>query len=514
MKRKILFVVMTAMLLCSVFVGLKLAKSQIANSMAMDPADKVVNPPYGSTSYYWLYPINISTTYAVSMWEAFLYWDPAVIRVSVETPAVWGDFLAGTSPQGYTSITENSIKLGRYSTVKDATDTGDGVLASINFTFVLPAATAVTFLEAVVYDNDMVVYDLLGNSADGAVRSDRPHPVFTWTTIDGLNPLPNHTITDGGDSITHYDVVSFNASESYPSITNYRWEFGDGVVEEGAGKVTTTHIYQDYNKAGWLVNLTVWSGSEYWSTTWCPAGSAPTDTVPMYRDVSVVDIWPSLCPYEYYDEYGLDWWAWWFFDSTDYWIPYNEDPYWDYTLPDSFCTDFGIASGSTVRDFGLYIWILVTATNLGSVPEDVKIDLYAVYSELDLGFKAGPVWIPDIDENVILVDSFTTTIGPDAGTGWGLSTLWTPPKNGFYVFFATVSAADNAIIHDADWSNNYFMMPETLTNTAKWDSTGLSLDKGDVFAGYICDLNGDGIVSAADFTIFSLNFFKKPPSSP
>lgn len=512
MKRKILFIVMTAMLLCSVFVGLKLAKSQVANSMAMDPADKVVDPPHGSTCFYWLYPINISTTHDVSMWEAFLFWDPAVIRVSVETPAVWGDFMAGCSPLGETDITENSIQLGQYSTVKDCTATGDGVLASINFTFVLPAATPVSFLEAVVYDNDMNVYDLLPNSADGAVSSNRPHPVFTWTTIDGLNPLPNHTFTDGGDSITHYDVVSFNASGSYPSITNYRWEFGDGVVDEGAGKVTTTHIYQDYNKDGWLVNLTVWSGSEYWSSTWRCPGPNPTDTVPMYRDVSVVDIWPSLPPYELWDEDGLDWWAWWFFDSTDYWVPGSEDAYWDYTLPDSFCMDFGIDNDTTVRDFGLYIWILVTATNLGSVPEDVTIDLWAVYSELDLGFAPGPVWTPDMDQDVILVDSFTTTIGADAGTGWGLMTLWTPPKNGFYVFFATISAADNAVIHDADWSNNYYLMPSMFTNEAVWGS----LITESTYAAYMADLTGDGKLTAGDFNMFRQCYQTgiKPPNSP
>ena len=524
MKNKILFAVMAATVLLSIFSGLKFA-SAFTEGMALNPTEKIVDPPYGSQGWFFLWELNISTSTQVNAWEAVLYWDPAVLRISLETPVVFGDFMSGASVENYSErIGEGSIRLGQYFT-ESYTVTGSGTLAYLNFTFRIPGATEVKFLEAVVWDDDLNPTDLLPGSADGRIKSNRPHPEFTWSTADGLNPLPNHTIFDGGDEIQHYDVVTFNASASYdvsnlvwdgsawvpdggyPDIVYYRWEFGDGEVAEGAGLVTVTHVYQGYNYEGWLVNLTVWdSENDYWSTTWRYGGPDPANTVPMWRDVAVVDIWISCPPYEYWQEYGLDWWVWWWLDTQDYWIPNLNDPYWDYPLPPSYCSDFGLPENTTVRDFGAYLWIVLTANNYGSVAEKVTVKLYAVYMKQKVDIGAGGAWVPEMDEDVELIDEWTITMNAESGSGWSLLTLWTPPQDGFYVLFATIESAYGSVMEDQDPSNNYFMMPETFTTTAAWDFTSLSLVKEQSFTRYLVDFTGDGVVNPREFAILGNRF--------
>jgi hypothetical protein len=518
MKSKILFTILAATIMLSLFAGLNNTQAQGYGSMALNPVEKVYDPHYGTQGDFFLWELDIDTSVQVSAWEAYLWWNPAVLRISVEKPVVWGTFMSGAPVGGVAQpVGAGAIKLGQYFT-EEHTVTGSGVLAYLNFTFVLPGATTVEFGYALVFDNDLNTYELTG--VDGRIKSNRPYPAFTWSTADGRNPLPPHTIKDGGDSIVHYDEVTFNASASfdvsnlvwdgtawvpdagYPDIVYYRWEFGDGGVVEGSDKVTVTHVYPGYNKDGWLVNLTVWdSEGDYWSTTWRYGGPDPANTVPMWRDVAVVDIWPSLPPYHLWDEEGVDWYAWWWFDTVDYWIPNINDAYWDYHLPDSFCDDFGIPHNTTVREFGAPLWILVTACNYGSVDERVTIKLYAAYMNQKLDFLAGPVWIPKMDQNVYLIDTFTTTLKAGRGSGWSLITLWMPPKDGFYVFFATIEPASGAVVEDQDPTNNYFVMPATFTTTAAWDKTTLTLVKEPIFAKYLADICATGKIGAKDLGV-------------
>jgi hypothetical protein len=226
-------------------------------------------------------------------------------------------------------------------------------------------------LNAKVWDNDLVKTDLTG--IDGRVKSDVPHPQFWWWTSDvagvnkagnmtfhGTGPLPDHEVSDGGRMLPYATTVYFTGNFSYDvsnmvwngtayvlnasdSITKYRWEYGDGEVDEYFGDNLTDltdHVYADYNQAGYLVNLTVWGGggaSDCWSSTWRFTGPSPDDTVPMWRDVGVVDIWPSLIPYQNWDELGDDWYSYWWYDSSDFYMPHTKDPYWNYNMTDLYC---------------------------------------------------------------------------------------------------------------------------------------------------------------------------------
>jgi hypothetical protein len=390
--------------------------------------------------------------------------------------------------------TGESIILGQTFTWSGNSATGEGLLAQINFTFVLPGATEVRILEATVYDTNLDEYSLLGGSVSGKVKTNEPHAEFFWYTTDGLNPLPNHTVSEGGDTLTHYDIVYFNASESYdvsnlvwnatseafeadggyPDIASYDWDFGDNTTGTG---LTTSHIYQDYNQAGYLVNLTVTDGEgSKWSSTWRYAGPNPDDTVPMWRDVLIVDIWPSMD----------------YIDNVHHTIGRSDNAtYW----------------ASEV------LTILPTAVNLGSVPEYCKISMYAMFWEPDLGFAAGPVYTPILDTQLIHLNTWWTTIGANSGTGFSLwsESGWQyswPPRtdNGFYTLMCTVEF-EGATSHDGDQTNNYFIDPIPL-NTI-WSPPG---DETLDFAGYSCDINGDGSVGPADFAIFALNYGAAPPS--
>jgi hypothetical protein len=378
--KKILFAAMAAIILCSAFVGFKTIKSDANNYIVMNPEELTVDPPIGGADLTFLYPINITTNVAnVSAWECKLLWNPSVLRPVLDNESkpiiVWGTFMNGSNNCDLNRAASSGgeyIIIGQNFNNETLGITGSGWLASVNFTFVLPGATFVKVLNAKVWNNDLVKTDLSG--IDGRVKSGRPHPQFWWWTSDvatnlgsvaagkhGTGPLPQHTVYDGGRSLVNATTVHFTANMSYDvsnmiwngtayelqggeNIAKLRWEYGDGTVDVystalGNFKWTTDHIYAAYKKEGYLVNLTAYDGTlvSYWSSTWRLAGPSPDDTVPCWRDVGIVDIWPSLPPYQNWDEIGDDWWSYWYFDSTDYWIPHTSDPYWNYNLTDSYC---------------------------------------------------------------------------------------------------------------------------------------------------------------------------------
>jgi len=526
LKQKILFGVMAAVIFGSLFVGLKLATARLpAENMYMNPEYKVVNPT--PTQLTFLYDVRINTTYSVSGWEAKLLFDPAAIRA---LGVVWGTFMDyGHGVSNVTNIagTGESITLGQ-SYTSSWTSTGEGLLAQINFTFVLPGQTTVKFLIAKVWDDSLVEHNIIGDySTWGKVSSLMPRPSFYWYCNDGLNPLPNHTFADGGDSINHYDVVYFNASASYDvgnvnwslpdnwvpvvgdggiykDIQGYFWDFGDG-TNTTTYTPTTSHVYQDYKFTGYLVNLTVWdSEGSNWSTTWRYGGPHDDNTVPMWRDVGVVDFWPSLMPFEIWDNgSGADWWAWWWYDTVDYTIPRIDSYYWNYEADNIF------GGGTHASDWG--IDILMTFANYGSVPELCKMTLYAIYFGEDLDPDYAAYTIHQKCTSLTMIRQMTFTIDPGTGTGWNwaLEAPFMPTKNGYYLLFATIDL-EGALTDDQNPNNNYMAAPNVLDTIYTF---GVQTPV-QTYAKYKADLDGDGVIGAWDWAIFSANFGGAPATRP
>jgi hypothetical protein len=532
--KKLMFVLLAAIMFASMFVAVKQAKA-LTNGMVMDPVENVVDPPMDGSDITFLWPINISTAYAVSAWEAKLLWDPAVLCM---LEIKWGTFMTGAdiSNSSVVSSGKEWVLLGQ-NFVEQHTVTGDGVLATIKFCFVLPGVTQLWFLESKVWDDALVEYNLLppsGGTLNGRVRSNRPHPAFFWKTDDGINPLPTHTDYCGGRTTTTGTTVHFNGSRSYdvgnvywdgaawqkdggyPDIVRYRWEWGDGTPATDGAARDVDHVFAGYSYLGYWVNLTVWdSEGDWWSSTWRCEGSYPTDNVPMWRDLAIVDIWPSLPPYQNWEEYGDDWGNYWFFDSTDFLLPNTGDDYWNYLVDfPSYLYPPGETVMSAWNNYGSEgLYILVTANNFGSVPEKALIRLYAVYVELDLKMAPPPPKAL-MDTSVELIGSWSRVIAKGAGTGWNCYTVWMPPKNGTYVLFATIEAADSTAVHDGDRSNDYMALTQAVSNIAKWDSVNLVLITNPVFVQYMCDIEGNGKVGPEDFALLSSNYGAKPPKSP
>jgi hypothetical protein len=329
--------------------------------------------------------------------------------------------------------------------------TGPGLLATVNFTFVLPGATFVRFLEAYVTDDNMYSTDLLANSVSGRVTTNMPHPQFWWWTDDtdgarkwdadnaewyfvpgdvsakthGAGPIPSETVNDADRGLSTGTTVYFTGNFSYDTatrmvwdetnktyyatgainISTYVWDYGDGVVDVyTGGNLTdlTDHVYTAYNQAGYLVNLTVYTGASktgnYWSSTWRYQGPTPDDTVPMWRDVGVVDIWPSLIPFEGWNPYmngtwGSDWFAPWWFDIESAWLPNVNDAYWNYTVPPAAAQYWGLYTGTVVPSADKRLYPAYTGYAYGSYVK--QAGYFAAANDTDVGkaltsFSAAP----------------------------------------------------------------------------------------------------------------------------
>jgi hypothetical protein len=551
--KKILFAAMAALILCSVFVGIKMANTTVANGMEMNPA--ILNTDPTPSNWNFLYELNITTAVTqVTAWEAKVLWNPEYLRI---LGVVWGDWMKSNVTVGITNSSVLSsgseyIILGQNYDDQKLDTTGGGTLAYLNLTFNLPGMTFVKIVEATVWNDAMDVWSTkYGNfsKSDGRVQCSNPRPLFSWTTADTRNPLPTHSVYDGGDSLANSDLVLFNAAASYDvggcvwnvgtgtfdlpadyDIKKLRWEYGDGAwdyIDATNFTLLANHTYSAYKYEGWTVNLTVWdSENQFWSSTWTyyPKSS---NTVPMWRDVGIVDIWPSLIPYQNWDTIADDWYAYWWYDSTDFWLPGPNDPYWNYALPDSYCDSYGWPLGTTVKqawaldgilpstygDEGPGLNILVTANNYGSVSEKVAINLYAIGVQTKI--KALPAGTPNQIISVEQIGSWKKTIAKGAGTGWGCTVNWMPSKNMTYVLMATIEAQDNATFHDGNYADNYFYLTSPVSNIAIWNTTSVAYVPHTVTWGeYFADQNGDGKVNYVDLGYITGNNYGLKNLSP
>jgi hypothetical protein len=531
LKKKAVIILVFALMLFNASARLNLVHS-ISNGMCMDPVAKVVDPPMDGSDLTFTWNLNISTSIAVSAWEAIILWDPSVLNAM---DVKFGTFMTpGSVVSNYTyppmpQTVGKLLTLGQLYNTQGYTSTGDGLLATIKFTFILPGVTTLYIIEAKVWDDSLNEYNLMpptGDTLNGQLSSNRPHPIFVWTTDDGINPVPNQTIYYAGRSLSAGTVVHFNGSLSYdvgnvywdgskwvrdggyPDIVKFRWEYGDGKYDVygtvyGNFSKTTNYTYTAYNKADWLVNLTVWdSEGEWWSSTWRYGGPEPSNRLKMWRDVAVVDIWPWLPQYYLWDEYGTNSIGNW--ESSDCWLPNTGDNYWNYHLPP--CC--GQPQGTTASSWGLFV--LVIANNYGSVPEKVTVRLYAQYLREGLKIVPPPPKAR-FATGVEKIGEWNNDLQPVSGSNWNDQCKWFPAKNGTYLLFATIEAQDGVALHDGNPDNNYIMLSTPICNIAVWDKATLTLKTDSIFTQYRCDIDGNGKVGAEDFALLSANFGAKPP---
>jgi hypothetical protein len=305
-------------------------------------------------------------------------------------------------------------------------------------------------------------------------------------------------------------------------------------------------VYTSYNQSGWVVILTAYDTQDnYWKSVWRYLGPDPANTVPMWRDVSIADIQVSVPPYDWWTDSGIDWnsyyeWAW-RFDTVDFNIPATNSFYYDYALPDSFCVQYGVPPGTTVRDCysliaGTYpnhdkygnesvangyqyagpgVNVIVGANNYGSVAEKCIINLYAV----GFALKSTGTY-PDYPAIQLAtfekIGTWTLVMGVGGGSGYAARCAWMPPINGTYVLFATIDTADGATMEDQYRADNAFAMSKPLSNLNVVD-TGLQgayvflqdtlVPPGWLNNMYLCDFDNDGLGAfSPDLTFLLSNF--------
>jgi hypothetical protein len=243
------------------------------------------------------------------------------------------------------------IQVGCYLTEPGAA-TGSGSLCLIVLECVESGVSDLHLFDTMLTeeDGDPIAH----GTADGSFYTTKP---FVDFTITPPNPLPG-------------EVVTFNASACWDpdggTVDYFDWDFGD--TGTGSGMIVT-HTYTDYNTPGYDVTLTVTDDDmETWSKT---------KKLRIWRDVGVVDIWP-----------------------TDY--------AWEVTYVDVF-------HGMIDHYVGIpYMEFIVTSTNFGTVTETFDLTLYMDLDTLVIG------------DEIVLIDQDGFTLGPVGaqGSATGATCCW------------------------------------------------------------------------------------------
>jgi len=274
-------ILMALVLISAMFAVFPAARSQTTTLKVSyeDPSYPPVNPVT-------VFNITIEVQDVTSLhgWEAFLRWDPSIVRF---LEVYEGPFLRDNAGPNGTDFHYYLSSLGEYIQIYDGiwdsgySASGSGVLA---------------ILKMECYDTgdpfNFTLYDT-HLWAEGSIV-EIPHntePLEFYTTY----PVVKFYWTPEFPDIN--EAVTFNASDSYPysgrTIQKYTWDFGDGNVTETTDP-TIVHIYADYGI--YTVNLTVLDDQ---GDSWFRAKE-----LKIWRDVAALDFWP--CPWWYLYELGYE----------------------------------------------------------------------------------------------------------------------------------------------------------------------------------------------------------------
>jgi len=91
--KKIMFVLLASIMLASMFVFVKQTKA-LSNGMCLDPVNYVVNPPMDGSDLTFDWDLNLSTTYDITGWEAWMFWNPDIIQFVILT---WAGVFTSTT---------------------------------------------------------------------------------------------------------------------------------------------------------------------------------------------------------------------------------------------------------------------------------------------------------------------------------------------------------------------------------------------------------------------------------
>jgi hypothetical protein len=412
--KNVLWLYMIGTLLVSLAATISISYASPDPVVSISPLNKIANPypdPLGEPTVQ----VRIaSAPPGVAGWEIKLKWD---VTLTEWPPTVTpGNFLSNgtTIPVSdiaiYTDYGGGFIQLTQAVTNNITTPLTSGNLVSIKFRVKTTGITTLHLYDTKVWTVDFKTGQitlLTHTTADGLLFTTKPVASFdiwpkryvfesenldyqtwsTWWELESYTPLTQTTdkyVTGGmtsrikkvyvpGDAnktLTFDATASFdpdNVIDPTPGpIGTFMWDFGDGTPAQ-YGNVTT-HNFTAYRQLPYSVTLTVQDDDfETYSET---------QTVLVYRDLVVIDIWPSM---DWQDSLNLDV----FHGQMN---PYDG-------FPDMVP--------------------LVTVADLGSMPETFTIQLFADKDLTTIG-----------DEYVLYPDVRTRTLFPGVGSGWSLWYVW------------------------------------------------------------------------------------------
>jgi len=234
----------------------------------------------------------------------------------------------------------------------------------VTFKVKYSGVSPITILEHKMWDINL---DLIPHSVtNGEFYTTKPYVTFTVTPS---NPVPGEVATfDSAGTYDPDDVIG-------PFEWTYTWNFGDGTAP--ATGAVVTHAFANYRYDAYQVTLTATDDDgETWSAT---------KPVRIWRDVAIVDIWPSI-----------DW-----FDSVNTEYYHGQPNYYDAPLQ--------------------YMDVLVTITNLGSLPQTIFVYLYA---DLDTSVIGDELQLHWFGVGGSAYNHMTMTLQPGTGTGWNGDFMW------------------------------------------------------------------------------------------
>jgi len=326
----------------TIFIGISISYPE--TTISVDPAIGTADPLETFTIN-----ITVADVTGLNSWEIKIKWDTSVLEFP---PTVTeGPFLSSV---GDTVMYENpmqpasSYQVGVALTT-NATASGSGTLVTFEFQVKNPGNCTIQLYDTFLYDINST--EITHTTQDGYFYTTKPVARFTWNPEQ---PIPG-------------DIVTFDASASYSpanySIVDYDWDFGDNST--GTGMIVN-HTYAEYRFDPYIVNLTV---TDDQGNAW-----SHTEELRIWRDIAMSDLWPTL------DDWNLE--------TVDKIIPAGS---WEWYGPAEDLEKYGF----NVSKWGLYgpsLTLLVTATNLGSKDETVKVHVYIDSNTTVIGDEYTAIW--------------------------------------------------------------------------------------------------------------------------
>lgn len=367
--KKLIWICLTAILLSSALLtGISIAPS--GPEMYVEPAITQSNP--GEWFTVDVKVKDIPAVPGVAAWEFKLQWNVDLTDPENFPPDVTeGGFLKTAGPTAMYMDAQYAFKyimVGALLTVPGSA-WGTGTLATINFTVTESGTSTFHLMDTVLLDQADV--KLVHTTTDGMFYTTKPYVKFGWAPDE---PLPNiPTIFDATGCFDPDNLPETGPADPTPGpIASYDWDFGDG--DTGSGLIAE-HTYADYRDEPYMVSLTVTDDDgETWTLT---------KPLRIWRDVAIVDIWPSI-----------DW-----FDSVNNEYFHGQPNYYDDPLQ--------------------YMDVLVTVVNIGTVTQVIHCYLYAdLYTDV-IGDEYQIHWF-----GMNQYDHMTRQLAPDTGTGWAGDFIW------------------------------------------------------------------------------------------